>query len=106
MWNTPIKDKIERKTKIIDRNVIILTSNSGQYENAKNNWMPGRTLSIIVSKQSFLITKYKSNSKGRQNMVFIEAKGKKIAIITVYCLSDSNTNGICTVKAQLDKAAK
>jgi hypothetical protein len=37
MWNTPIKDKIERKTKMIDRNVIILTSNSGQYENAKNN---------------------------------------------------------------------
>ena len=39
-------------------------------------------------------------------MVFIEVKGKKIAIMTVYRLLDSNTNRICTSKVWLDKAAK
>jgi hypothetical protein len=36
----------------------------------------------------------------------MEAKEKKVAIITLYRLLDSNTKGIYMVKTQLDKAGK
>jgi len=61
--------------------------------------MPGGSLMFIIRKWSFIITNVDNDKKGRRSTIVLEAKGKKVTIITLYQLPDKSAEGIYTVKA-------
>ena len=108
MQNATNKSKIKRKLQSIDQNIEINTANSGRYEEVKNQFIPGRIMSVIFGYQTNLI-KIENNfadPKGRQSAIMMEANKKRILIVVLYRIPDSSNQRNYTVKAQIDKVGK
>jgi len=92
------------RLKKVNKDIVILTSDSSKYNETKITWMPGGTFSCILGKWSMIVIENDSDLKGRWSIFTLEVNAKRILIVNVYRITESTTKGLYTVKAQLDTA--
>jgi len=91
--------------KSINKNVELITSDSGENTKSANGYLPGGTLRLFTGKLAGMIVKDKTTKDkfGRWTSTRIEVGERKMQIFNVYRIPDSTQSGILKSKAQYDR---
>lgn len=101
-WTKRLESILQTKLQIRSSKLIIIITDSSGIKKTKDNWLPGRTMSLITGKWANYIEEVHKDKYGQQNMIKLIMNGKSILIAMVYRLPEGSRTRIYTVKAQLD----
>ena len=81
------------------------TSDTGEYEEHKNEQMPGGNLSAVFRKWTSIIEEsdYYQDRKGRWHSIRFKSNNKIRVVIIEYQILEGSSYNIYTMKTQLDK---
>ena len=98
-------DKIKRKFKKLNKEINVITSDSGQSPRTEKGYLPGGTANILIGRIVALRIQHfeKKDSMGRWSAFRLESNTKVLQIINVYRIPESTTPGILKSRAQYDR---
>jgi len=104
-WSTNMIDKIKRKFKKLNKEINVITSDSGQSPRTEKGYLPGGTANILMGRIVALRIQpfEKKDSIGRWSAFRLESNKKVLQIINVYHIPESTTLGIFKSRAQYDR---
>ena len=99
-WTAQNIDKMEHRLKQLGREIMIIGADSNQWDINRKEYLPGGLLSVFLGKSRALIKEqeiYKSK-RGNWMAVKLNHKRKTIALINIYRIPSSSSNGnVCSL---------
>ena len=91
--------------RLVNKNVEIIASGSGEKTRNKDRYLPGGTMAIFTGKVAGMIAKEhnKKDTFGRWTSTRIKNGRNKMQIINMYRIPDSTQSGILKSRAQYDR---
>ena len=95
-WTSKNISQVERNMKAIDRESVVLTSDSKEWDVTPSDYLPGGLCSIFFSKTSPLVDAKKvvKGRLGNWMAVRLEGKGKRLEIINLYRIPSTSNYGV------------
>ena len=99
-WTARNLDKLKSCLKQLEREILVIGADSQQWQINQKQYLPGGVLSAFLGKSRSLVNenKIKKSNFGNWIAVKLQHKNKTIAVINVYRISSSSSNGnLCSL---------